>query len=223
MRKHIFLFPLLFLIVLPVFAQKRRIPVKAAPKKQIVVPATTAAAPVVTEIPAKDWDAITDALDKENWALGATLSAIALDKLKSDNEKQQLAQLRYFYVYATEGKVAEGKTSYAEFEKIIENFIGREFVMPKRTILADCTGRVNYICAEKDDDQVLRVTAADKSATIHSFEYVKLSEKFDTKFNDGKSASLAAILESAEPFTGKSNMKIVRLTFAAGLVTILPG
>ena len=224
MKKYIFLFFFLIFAVAPISAQKRKTLVKPVTKKPLgKQPASNQTAAPVTEISDKDWNTLTDALNKEDWTQAAMLSALALEKLKTENDKQQIGQLRYFYVYAMEGKVAEGKASYTELEKILRDFIGREFIMPKRMILSDCREKVNYICAAKDgDEEILRVTAADKVATIHAFEYVKLSEKFDVQNNNGKSASLAAILESVEPYSGKSDLKIARLTFAAGLATILP-
>lgn len=214
-KKYLFLFLLLTLAVVPLFGQKRRV----VPKKPAVAPPVAIA---VDEISVKEWDALTEAFNKEDWTLATALSSAAMGKLKGENDKQQLAQLRYLYVYALTGKIAQGKASYAELEKAIPSFIGREFVMPSRTILADCSEKVNYICPVKDENQVLRVTAADKSAAIHLFEYVKLSEKFDASKNDRKAATLSAILETYETFSGKANAKIIRLIFAAGLVNLAP-
>jgi hypothetical protein len=215
MKKYAVLFLLLAFAALPLCAQKRRV----AQKK---VAAAAPPAVTVTEISVAEWDALTESLNKEDWTLSTALSSAAMNKLQGENDKQQLAQLRYLYVYALTGKVAQGKATYAELEKALPNFIGREFVMPSRTILADCNQKVNYICSVKDEDGVLRVTAADKVATIHLFEYVKLSESFDAAKNDGKSAALSGILEAYENYSGKPNTKIVRLIFAAGLVTLAP-
>ncbi|MGI9035196.1 MAG: hypothetical protein ACR2GD_04050 [Pyrinomonadaceae bacterium] len=215
MKKFIFVFILFCLAAFPIFGQKRKTIVKSAPRKQTPAP--------VTEIPAKDWDAITDALNREDWTQAALVSRIALGKLKSENNQKQLARLRYFYIYALAGKVAEGKTAYAELEKAANNFIGKEFMTPNRTILADCAGRVNYICAVKGDDQTLRVTATDKVATIHLFEYVKLTEKFDVVNNNNQTASPDGILEKVESHLTKSNVRIMRLIFGQGFVQIVHG
>lgn len=217
MKKFAFLFFLLTLAIAPLTAQKRR---AAAPKKIVAAPPASVTA--VAEISAAEWDALTETLDKEEWTQAAALSSAAIGKLKGENEKQQLARLRYLHIYALTGKIARGNASYAELEKILPNFVGREFVMPNRTILADCSQKVNYICPVKDDNQILRVTAADKAAIIHLFEYVKLSENFDAAQNSGKPATLSAILESYETYTGKPNTKIIRLIFAAGLVGLSP-
>ncbi|MGI8555211.1 MAG: hypothetical protein ACR2LT_02495 [Pyrinomonadaceae bacterium] len=216
MKRYIFLISLLFLTVSStLYAQKRRTPIKPAPKKT----AAAATAPL-TEISAKDFGAVTAALDKEDWTQAAFLSSLALAKLKTENGKKQLAQIRYFYLYALAGKTAQGKMPYSELEKIAGKFIGEEFLMPRRTILADCTGKVNYICAVKDDHQTLRVTATDRAANIHSFEYVKLDEAFDLTEMDGKSAMLGGNLEKIESYANKSNVRILRLFFTKGFVNI---
>ncbi|MGI8468732.1 MAG: hypothetical protein ACR2N3_09780 [Pyrinomonadaceae bacterium] len=214
MKKIIFIFILFCLAAFPIFGQKRQAIIKPAPKKPV------ANAPLA-EISAQDWDAVINALDKENWTQAAQLSSTALGKLKADNDKKQLARLRYFYIYALAGKAAEGKTTYAEIEKIADGFIGKEFVMPSRTILADCAGKVNYICAVKDNNQILRVTATDKVATIHSFEYIKLAESLNTENYNEKNALLSGTLEKVELYLNKSGVKIMRLVFGQGFVNFV--
>lgn len=218
MKKYALLLLFLFFAVFSVSAQPRRVPIKSTPIK--AVPKLPAA--FATEIPTKDWETITSALDKEDWTQAAALSSQALSRLKIDNDRKQLAQLRYFYIYAVAGKVAGGKTTFAELEKIANGFVGQEFMMPNRAILADCKDKVNYICAAKDSDQIVRVTATDTAAAIHSFEYVKLSEKFDAPGNNGKSASLTGTLEKVETHSGKLNMKIIRLIFGNGFINLAP-
>lgn len=213
MKKFIFIFILFCLTVFPIFGQKRKTIVKPAPKKQTAAP--------LAEISAADWDAVTAALNKENWTQAALLSSSALGKLKADNDKKQLARLRYFYIYALAGKAAEGKATYAELEKIADGFIGKEFVMPSRTILASCAGKVNYICPVKDNDRVLRVTATDKVATIHSFEYIKLAASLNAENYNGKNAILDGTLEKVESYLNKSGVKILRLIFGQGFVNII--
>lgn len=222
--KNIIFFTILFcLATSAAFGQKRNIPAKkpAAAKSAATAP-KSAATPVLTEIPAAEWSAITAALAKEDWAQAALLSSAALGKVKIENEKRQIAQLRYFYLFALAGKAAEGKTTYAELEKIADSFIGKEFLMPSRQFLADCTKKVNYICAAKDDENTLRVTATNKSGSaIHSFEYVKLDEKANVEANDGKSAFVGGTLEQTEINKYKQNISILRLIFDKGFVNIV--
>lgn len=215
MKNFSLLLILAFLTVFPAFGQKRKTPVKPARAKQTAAP---------VEISVKEWNAITDALDKEDWTQAATLSSLALNKLKTDNGKKQLARLRYFYLYALAGKVIAAKMTYAELEKTVSSFIGKDFLMPARAISTDCTKMLNYICASKDDAQVLRVTATNKAGTaIHSFEYVETAENFDTAQNSGKSAFLGGTLQKAEFNERKSNIWIMRLYFRNGFVNIVSG
>ena len=216
MKTYLFLFVVLCFTIFPAFGQQRRTPVKTAPKK---IAATAAPA---TEIAAKDWDEIIAALDSENWARATLLSSASISKLKADNNNKQLARLRYFYIYALAGQVAAGTSTFAELEKVADGFIGTEFLMPSREILADCSGRVNYICAVTDAGNELRVTATDRTATIHSFEYVGLPQKFDIAQNTGKSAVLRGTLRKAEYYLTKMQIRIIRLIFDNGFVNIVP-
>ena len=200
------------------FGQKRKPAPKSAPKK----PVAAAAQQPVAEIPEADWNAILAALKREDWTQSALLSSLAMGKLKTDNDKKQFAQLRYFYIYSLAGDAAKGKISYTELERVAKGYIGKEFVMPGRQFLADCTSNVNYICPVKDNDNALRVTATNKAASaIHSFEYVQLAEKIDMAVNNRKQAFLGGILRAAEVNLYKSNLRIIRLTFDKGFVNIV--
>jgi hypothetical protein len=96
--------------------------------------------------------------------------------------------------------------------------------MPSRQFLADCKGKVNYICPIKDDENALRVTATNKSGgAIHTFEYVKLSEKADLPGKSGQSAFVGGILKNAEINFYKQNIRIMRLVFDKGFVNIVAG
>ena len=216
MRNFLFVFAVLCFTIFPAFGQRRGTSVKAAPKKIVATVAP------IAEISAKDWDQIIAALDGGNWAQAALLSSASINKLKADNDKKQLARLRYFYVYALAGQVADGKTTFAELEKVADGFIGTEFLMPSREILADCAGKINYICAVKDDENMLRVTATDKSAAIHSFEYVGLPEKFHIAQNSGRSAVVAGTLRKVESNLTKAQIRIIRLIFDDGFVNLIP-
>ena len=218
MKNRLFLFVVLCLTTFPVAGQKRQPAVKLAPRKSAV-----AARAAPTEISGKDWDALIDSLDKEDWTRAANLSSLSIAGLKTDNDKKQLARLRYFYLYALAGKFAAGATTFAALEKAADGFLGKEFLMPSREILADCRNKINYICASKAGDRVLRVTATDKAATIHSFEYVRLAENFDAAPNSGKSAVLRGTLEKVEYNLTKTGNRIIRLIFENGFVNIVPG
>ncbi|MGI8494565.1 MAG: hypothetical protein ACR2L1_04530, partial [Pyrinomonadaceae bacterium] len=211
------------------FGQKRPVPAKKPALKKPVAAKTSAAtaakpAPkaVLKEIPETEWKLLVAALEAEDWTRASTLASAAIGRLNTDNDKKQLVRLRYFYLYALAGKAAGGKMTYTELEKITALFIGKEFLMPSRDFLSDCTQKVNYICPVIANETVLRVTATNKSGTeIHSFEYVKLGEKFDFAANEGKTAFLGGTLQEAEIKPYKKNISIMRLIFEQGFVNIV--
>jgi hypothetical protein len=214
MKKLIFFTVLFALAVSLTFGQKRATIVNSAPKK-IVQPVRAG------EIAEADWLRMADAMYLENWEKASTLAAQNLQKLKTDNAKKQLAQLRYIYLYSLAGKVSEGKMAFAELERVAEGFVGQEFMLVSRQLLSDCKTKVNYICAVKNNDRVLRVTATNRSATkIHLFEYVVLSERFNLRANSEKLAFLSGNLKKVETTLHKSDMKIMRLIFDKGYVKV---
>lgn len=219
--KRLFLFTILFCLpICVVDAQKRKPLPKAAPK---TAAQTNSALSGVKEISVAEWNAIVAALEKENWSQARLLSSGAIRKLKTDNDKKQLARLRYFFVYALAGEAASGKITYDEFEESVNGFVGREFLMPSRKFLADCAQRVNYICPVGGDEKAVRATATDKSGSaIHLFEYVKLTDKAPAPTSDGRAAFVGGNLQSAEINVYKSNLRIMRLVFDRGFVNIIP-
>lgn len=221
MKRLFFLTILVCLAVSAVFGQTRKPAAKPAAKKPVAA-ARAAIVKPVTEISAAEWSRIAGALDREDWTQGALLAQLSMSKLKTDNNKKQLAQLRYFYLYALAGKAASGKMTYAELEKIADGFIGKEFLMPSRQFLTACTAKVNYICPVADNENALRVTATNKSGSaIHSFEYVKLNQKADVAGNEGKEAFLSGILQAAEVNLYKQDIRIMRLIFDKGFSNVV--
>lgn len=215
MKKLIFFIVLFSLSVSIAFGQKRAAAVKPA-AKNVSEPAGGAG-----EIAVADWLTIAEAMYRENWEKVSTLAAQNLQKLKTDNAKKQLAQLRYIYLYALAGKVSEGKMTFADFERIANTFVGQEFLLVSRQLLADCNTKVNYICAAKNNDRVLRVTATNRAGTaIHLFEYVVLDERFDVRANSEKLAFLGGNLKKVEGNLYKSDRKIARLIFDKGYVKV---
>jgi hypothetical protein len=214
MKRLVFLTVFICLAFSAAFGQTRRSAVNPAPKK-IVQPARAG------EISEANWLKMADAMYLENWETASALALQNLQKLKTDNEKKQLAQLRYIYLYTLAGKVAEGKMTFANFEQIANTFVGQEFLLVSRQLLADCNTKVNYICAAKDNDRVLRVTATNRTATaIHLFEYVVLDESFDLRANNEKLAFLGGKLKKVESNLYKPDMKIARLIFDKGYVKL---
>lgn len=213
MKQFIIIAVCLFLTGVTGFSQTKKTPVKSA----VTVPVAS-----VSEISAAEWNEITKTLEAENWDKSALLSSIALRKLKTDNDKKQLASLRYFYLYSLAGKVQAKLTTFAEFEKISQAFIGKEFLMPSRQVLADCTEKVNYVCPVKNDVMSLRVTATNKTATsIIFFEYVQMDESFDFSVNNQKKAFLGGKLIKVESELKKNNIRVIRLFFEDGKAEIV--
>jgi hypothetical protein len=204
--KKLFLIAVLFcLSVAGVFAQRRKPAAVAKPssapaqKSAAKKPAAQPAPQKATEISAAEWSAIVEALEKEDWTRAGALSSAAIGKLKTDNERKQLARLRYFYLYALAGRAAAGQMTYDELGRAAARFVGQEFLMPSREFLADCRGKVNYICPVKGDETILRVTATNRSGSaIHAFEYVRLNDAFDLGGRQGQAAFLRGRLDRAE-------------------------
>lgn len=215
MKKTILILTALFLASVVSFGQTRKAPVKPVPVK----PAPT---PTVAQISDTEWNEMVKALTAENWVKASSLISVSLSKLKTDNETKQLARLRYFYLYSLAGKVAKGLATFEELEKSAKNLIGQDFLMPSREIAADCTKKLNYICAVKDNEKALRVTAINEPATsILSFEYVLLNEQFDVTANNGKKAFLSGRLKKTEFNPEKSDEWIMRLFFENGAAAIV--
>lgn len=217
MKKFIIISFCLLLTGVSSFSQTKKTPIKPTPKPTAIIPV----AATVSEIPDSDWSEITKTLEAEDWEKANLLSSTALKRLKTDNEKKQLASLRYFYLYSLAGKVQQNKTTYSEFEKISQAFIGKDFLMPSRQILNDCTAKVNYICPVKNDFGAIRVTATNKAAnSIIFFEYVQIDEGLDFKTYDKKNAFVSGKLAKIESSL-KNNIRLIRLFFEEGKAEIL--
>lgn len=207
------------MLIVSAGAQTKKPPGKPIVKKMAQAKISPVAVAEISEI---EWTEIVKSLESENWHKAAILTQSALKKLKSDNEKKQLARLRYFYLYSLAGKVALKNMMPSELENISQAFIGQEFLMPSREVLADCTKKVNYVCPVRSDDNSLRVTATNKTASvINAFEYVKTAEKFDFIGNGGKKVFIGGKLKKLEVGNYKNEMKIARFYFENGTVEIL--
>ncbi len=207
--------------------QNRRAPVKT-PIKTIetkLLPAT------VAEFSEAEWKILTDALQAEDWKTSVPLASQYLGKLKIENEKKQLAQLRYFYLYALAGKILaassvkipiETDSMWNELDAAVGSFVGTEFVLPPRRFMPECKAVLNYICAVKDNDRAVRVTATNKAGTmIHSFDYVTFDEKiFSGEFAD-KEIFLGGKLKRAEFNQDMSKLWVMRLIFEKGFARVV--
>ncbi len=184
-----------------------------------------------TEVSDKDWQVMNDALRDENWENSALLASRLIERTKTENEKKQLAQLRYFYLYSLAGKViayseakksSEEEAARNELKNAADSFIGEEMIMPPRQFLADCSRVLNYICTVKNNGNALRVTATNKEGTaIHSFETVLFDQKIDLKEFIEKETFLGGTLAKVEFNEDKSNLWIMRLSFVKGFVRVI--
>ena len=223
--KKLILYTILLCLFVPIcFAQKRQTPISPAKPQPVQTP-------TATTISDTEWNILTATLQTENWEKSAFLASQYLQKIKIDNEKKQLAQLRYFYLYALAGKILtfssakktiEENAAWRELDEAVGKFIGKEFVLPPRRLLNDCKEVLNYICAVTGNDRALRVTATNKMGTaIHSFDYVG----FDKKILSGEFAEretfLGGKLKTVEFNQDMSKPWVMRLIFEKGFVSLV--
>ncbi len=223
--KKIILFSILLCLFVPIcFSQKRQTPINTVKPQPIQKP-------IITEVSDSEWKILTAALQSENWEKSAILASQYLQKIKIDNEKKQLAQLRYFYLYALAGKILtfssakktlEENAAWKELDLAVGKFIGKEFVLPPRRLLNDCKEVLNYICAVTGNDRALRVTATNKMGTaIHSFDYVGFDEKILSGEFAERETFLGGKLKTVEFNQDMSKPWVMRLIFEKGFVSLV--
>lgn len=230
--KFIILFIALVFSAASGLAQTKKTVVKKPEPKSPTVKKTEPkpiAAPVISELTDAEWKSLTAELLAENWTNSAALAAQYLRKLKNDNEKKQLAQLRYFYLYSLAGKILAANTAAVENESLwkdlneaVGGFVGKEIVAPPRRFLPECREVLNYICPVKTNEKTLRVTATNQEGTmIHSFDYFSFDEKVATgEFADGE-IFLGGKLKTAEFNQDSSKLWVMRLFFENGFVKVV--
>ncbi len=223
--KKLFIFTVLFCFSASAgYAQNRRAPVKTIETKS---PQTQA----VAEFSEAEWKILTNALQAEDWTTSALLVSQYLGKLKIENEKKQMARLRYFYLYALSGKILaassvkvpiETDSMWSELDAAIGSFVGKEFVLPPRRFMPECKSVLNYICAVKDNDRAFRVTATNKAGTmIHSFDYVTFEENILSGEFADKEIFLGGKLKRAEFNQDMSKLWVMRLIFEKGFARVV--
>lgn len=224
MRKFILFTFLLCFPALICFAQTSKTPIKKVESKTVQPPA-------ITEISEADWKSLIDPLQAENWDESTALAARYLENFKTDNDKKQLARLRYFYLYSLAGKILaasaakvpiETESLWNKLDKAVSDFTGKEFVLPPHRFLPECKEVVNYICPIKNNERALRVTTTNREGTaIHSFDYVAFEDKISTdKFGDGE-IFLGGKLKRAEFNQNISKPWVMRLIFEKGFVRVV--
>ncbi len=223
MKKFIFITILICISAAGIFAQNPRVPAKITPRN---VPFKT-----VTEISDADWQTLAATLEKEDWKQSAALAADYLQILKTDNEKKQIAQLRYIYFFSlagqilnanTRGNALEGEKAWTELDRVMETLINKEFLLPPRPFTTDCEKKLNVICQVKDTPNAFRTTATNKEGSgIHSFDYVQFDELVSIKEFDGKETFIGGILYRADYYVDKSKPWVLRLFFKKGFVRVV--
>ena len=215
MKKLTITFFCLLLFLTSNFAQTRKPTVKPPTKSSVK-------SSVIKEVSAEDWLEITKSLEAEDWDKTVSLTANFLATLKTENDKKQLARLRYFYLFALAGKVSQGKTTTNELQNIAQTFIGKDFIMLDRNVLSDCSQSLNYVCPIKNDAQTIWVSATNKAfTTIHSRESVKLLQPFNFATNNLKNVFVGGILRKVELNPKKDKVWIMRLNFDNGWVQVV--
>jgi len=224
MKKSIFIIILICISAAGFSAQTpRTTPAKITPRN---VPFKT-----ITEISDADWQTLASALEKEDWKQSATFAAQHLQILKTENDKKQLAQLRYLYLFALAGQIitynaqgnaTEGEKAWTELDKAMESFVGKEFMMPARPFATNCEKKLNVICQVKDTPNAFRTTATNREGNaIHSFDYVQLDQPTDIKEFNGKITFLGGVLRRAEYNEDKSKPWVLRLFFNKGFLRVV--
>lgn len=198
-----------------------------SPTKTIKPPPVSA--PAVTTISDAEWKVLTNDLQAEDWTKAAAAAARYLNKLKIDNDKKQLAQLRYLRLYTLAGKIlavqgakvpADNDALWKELDDAVSEFNGEELVLPPHRYMNDCQKRVNYICRVADNDRALRVTATnDEGTAIHSFDYVIFDDANSLSNLPESELFLGGVLKRIEYNQDVSKPWIMRLIFEKGFVS----
>ena len=223
MKKVTLIAILIFISGAGVFAQPPRVPAKITPRS---VPFKT-----VTEISADDWLSLATMLEKEDWKQSATIASQYMQTLQADNDKKQLAQLRYIYLFALAGQIltnnaqgnaTEAEKSWTELDRVMATFINKEFLMPPRPFTTNCAKKLNVICEVKETPNSLRTTATNQEGNaIHSFDYVQFDAPANIKEFDGKEVFLGGILRRAEYNEDKTKPWALRLFFNKGFLRVV--
>jgi hypothetical protein len=170
----------------------------------------------------KQWNDVVSALEAENWNAAADYSLKYMKQLKVDNPEKSLARLRYVFLFASAGKVIEGKMRRAELEKIVNNFVGKEIVLPDIPIRVDCKGALNAICASDEGNYDLLIASTNmKGTSIHALVNVKLKAKVDYASHKGEEASVGGVIRSIELNPNVMRIWAIRITLEKGYIMLL--
>lgn len=181
------------------------------------------------DISDSDWSELQSALQLEDWNKTIALSEEYLQKLDAETKDLKKARLRYIYLYSLAGKVIaysfSGDREQEEYarkrlEVAAKSYVGREFVMPVRKVLADCKEAVNYVCDSKENPGFLHIAATNSGGTSVLFsEYIELNRvKLDVRKHNNADVILGGILKGIRLSPEKSNKLVMTLQFEKGYV-----
>lgn len=193
-------------------------------------PRTKSSAKTGPEISDRDWGRLAGALSREEWDNSIRLSSQYLSQLSGENDKKQMAQLRYLNLFALAGRLSAliaGRNLPAiepareDVETASRQFKGRELIAPPRTFSISCAGKLNFICAVKDNPKALRVTATNKNGdAILSFDYVLFGEEVKPYEMDGKRVFLGGLLDRVDVNPDIDKPWMMRLSLKNGSARI---
>jgi hypothetical protein len=124
----------------------------------------------------RQWNDVVSALESENWSAAADYSLKYMRQFKADNHEKSLARLRYIFLFASVGKVIEGKMRGNELGRIVKDYVGKEIVLPDIPISVDCKGALNAICASDEGNYDLLIASTNvQGPSIHALVKVKLT------------------------------------------------
>ena len=169
----------------------------------------------------RDWNQLLGALAREDWDLAVRMSDDLLKRLKIENDKKQVAQLRYFHLFALAGRLSRllvGKNETAagpaweELENTAISYRGQELMMPARSFSISCAGKVNFVCPVRDDRRALRVSSTNINGDfILAFEYYSFVEDIDLRDLEARKVFLVGKLDKFEFNQDDSKPWIMRL------------
>lgn len=187
--------------------------------------------PNVTVIPDREWGVMIDYLKSENWERSAFYATGLMRRLRTDNDKKQIAQLRYFYLYSLAGQILKfhdaGKkpqeeAAWLELDKAVTDFTGKEFILPAREYRSICNNNTGFICRVEKNEKAFRTAAINKEATaIHSFDYVLFDQKVDLTQYADKQFFLGGTLKRVEFNEDLSQPWVMYLIFEKGFVRVV--
>jgi hypothetical protein len=213
------------LSILPVFGQKII--------NQSSEAAATVSIPNAPTISDNEWKILTDALTAENWDTSSFYAGNLLNRLKIDNERRQIAQLRYFYLFSLAGRIHKARDAgkktneeeaWKELDKAVNALIGKEFLLPPREYRNSCEKVLNFVCPVQNNEKAFRTAATNKDGTaIHSFDYVVFEKNVDLKMYLDKQVFLGGTLKKVE-FNEELSEKqpwVMYLIFEKGFVRVV--